>query len=520
MLDIKDSLLNFSYDPEYGIASITDKKTGIKINCILTIQNQSRSAQLAYIGARLSRDNKPLEQIVDSIYQKNIDANKKMEAIFHGYGHASVGDMASGIFVFFENIPMINMMKLFYQIPVLAGQENSSRYITFDDWNYVEPKVLNLNSKLQEEYVNILNSWMDLYKKSIDIYTNRLNIMFQPETKKEKTGLAKRALDCARHFLPIGCTTNGLINTNARLWSRVISELRGSNEYINRRIGLILLKLLAGCEELNELGYIPEAPTLIRHSDPKYHIRDTFIQVREFLLMQNPNFDEFEYVGSEYKNSSKLYKTINKNLLDRYLSLLLDYSFETWPLKDISLSLIESIINNNCNHHNEINNIADFSQYTICSKLDIGSLKDFNRHRSISRFSPLLEDYYFLDIKYDFIQALYYKDFELQDQAISLLKRIKELHYNILNYLDIRKEELQNLTVIEWIKHLLPHGYETYTEMGFNFKTMNYFYKLRSRPGGHINYRLLSESYKNLLFPSIKGPSVEVTNREQFFDRN
>ena len=518
-------MMQYSYNNKYGIGSIYNPNLGLKVNCVLTNKGNKRAAQLAYIGARLSRDNNPIEEIIDSVYENNIDSDKRMELISYNYGHSSVGDMAQ-IYVFLENIPMYTAMKLFYKIPVLSGQENSSRYINFDNWNFISPNLM-ISEELKSQYNSIMLKWKELYLSSQDLYKKELKLHFIPKNKREENSFNARVLDCARHFIPIGITTNLMITTSARQWSKIISDFRSSKEYVTRELGKMLLQLLGENEELEALGYTPEAPGLIRHSEPKYHLKDAYLTIKKLVLKELNKEDTFLVEIEPNEDKSKLeiptFSYVEAHADEYKILVGFRYLVHFFNLKikencegsGLFLEKIQEILLSHCNHHNELDNVGDFGFKTISETMDIGSIKDFNRHRSSERFIPLLEDLYPLQLSNDFVQAAYWNPpiNSLQKEAESILDLTYNWFEDITSELKIQNTwDNQYLTLTEWLKYLLPHGYTETIEMGFSPKDLNYFYHLRKRPGGHINYRLLAEKF-------VDKNDINVLDNNEFFSR-
>lgn len=498
----------YHYSHKHGVGEVTDKNTGISTKCVLMNKGYKRAAQIAYLGARLSRSRDNIYDIIDSVSENNVDSDGRIEKITVNYGHRSVGDMAN-INVFIDKVPMFLAMKLFYLIPALSGQENSTRYIDFSNYSYLNPTG-QLSNKSVEEYNLIMQGWMSLYDKAFVYYYDQLRDLYQPNNKKEEQALTARSLDCARHFIPMGITTNLFIQASATQWSIVISKLRASAYYADRVLGECLYQLLSGNEELTSLGYVPEAPGLIRHADANYKVRDMY----HALLTQLKEYKDL-IVNKEVEPNTQLYKsTVFSRLLNLYYDL---YSNEYKTEYDIPY--IQTILDY-CNRHTEMPALCDFGQYTISTFVDIGSLKDFNRHRSLERFIPYLEDEYRLKNTFKFIPAQYKVDHSLLlKEANQLLLRISELSTKVafdykVDYLDYEYTQLT-----EWIKYLLPHGTEMYAEFGISLKDISYVYDLRVRPGGHINYRLEVEKWSQLL--NIYKPQKAVLDvREQFYDRS
>lgn len=130
-----------------GIAS-DSKWNEFKVNTLLQNSKQKQPSINAYLGARYSRSADSIIDIAKEIIENNTDAADRLEKIFHGYGHKSVGDMAD-LFVCVENIPMITAMKIFYLNSVIAGQERSTRYQDFK-----EPKFIRISEEVCKEKKN------------------------------------------------------------------------------------------------------------------------------------------------------------------------------------------------------------------------------------------------------------------------------------------------------------------------------------------------------------------------------
>lgn len=90
-----------------------------KVHTLLQNPSQKQPSINAYLGARYSRSSDSILDIAKEIIDSNTDAADRLEKIFHGYGHKSVGDMAD-LFVCVENIPMFTAMKIFYLNSVIS----------------------------------------------------------------------------------------------------------------------------------------------------------------------------------------------------------------------------------------------------------------------------------------------------------------------------------------------------------------------------------------------------------------
>ena len=140
--------MKLSFRKDLSIASLVSESNWNKIKVHTLLQNSERKQPSinAYLGARYSRSADSIIDIANEIVKNNTDAAERLEKIFSGYGHKSVGDMAD-LFVCIENIPMYVAMKLFYMTSVVSGQEDLQ-----------DTKISKIRNLLrsQEKYVKIL----------------------------------------------------------------------------------------------------------------------------------------------------------------------------------------------------------------------------------------------------------------------------------------------------------------------------------------------------------------------------
>ena len=175
---------------------------------IFVIDNLTPEA-IAMAQALYSRDPRSVTVHMDRIAE--VGWQKFMASYYVGYGHKSIGDCGTTT-VFAEKISLLGAKEI-QNWRLYNGQEASTRYIDF-----AKQEIINqLGTKEGEK---ILNDWMDLYNKSIEVLVPDLKIRFpigdgEKPTTYEKAILAK-AFDIARGFLPAGVTTFASWHTNLR----------------------------------------------------------------------------------------------------------------------------------------------------------------------------------------------------------------------------------------------------------------------------------------------------------------
>src|SRR5215467_4964843 len=113
--------------------------TGLRLICLedlatgaiattSTANPQKRTAaHKAWAGARQSRAPGMPWEILHEMGEKGVNPDQKLEEMFHGYGHASVGDMAR-LAVDMGKVPMHLCLALFQEGSLNSGQEKSTRY--------------------------------------------------------------------------------------------------------------------------------------------------------------------------------------------------------------------------------------------------------------------------------------------------------------------------------------------------------------------------------------------------------
>jgi thymidylate synthase ThyX len=527
------------YNPALNIATLESKSSWhrLKVHTLMQNTKQKQPSINAYLGARYSRSSDSITDIAEEIMRKGTDASKKLETIFQGYGHKSVGDMAQ-VFVCMERLPQIQLHKLFNMNPVHAGQERSTRFQNFKDPNYIRmPK--SAPKELSKEYENIINLWMKSYSDLLEPTKQAYIEYFKPEAnnKMHEGALQARTFDTARGFLPLGLETSAGLVMSARSWAELIGFLRASNQKIDKELAEMLYTLLTGNDELIKQGYVPEADVLIRHTEAnstRNNSIEAILKIVKKEMKKLENLQVRKIMGANSKISFK------HNALD---DLLIHYILLLNPLADTSKVKLDEkialaigkILSKEHNQHNQIGNTAQSGAILIEGFGDYGGvLKDLNRHRSLERFYPLLMDQ--MDLKaelnrdedtcyflYDYLNIPEFKalrsDYKMRfDEAYSRIKK----------WVKKASSEMSADQVREYGRYLLPHAHASKYKLYGSVDDWQYVIHLRTRNGGHIAYRKLTYSWleklakkSDLWKPMLnKIPRVDEASRKQFFDRS
>ncbi len=529
----------YGFNKRLGIASIESVSDweNIKVHNLMQNPKQKQPSINAYLGARYSRSSDSITDIAKEIVKNKVDAASRLESIFNGYGHKSVGDMAD-IFICIENVPMITAMRAFNINPTIAGQERSTRFQNFQNPDYIKiPKKIKISKKLREKYDQIILKQMNDYVQMLPIVTERYKSYFKinEEDKQEVSAIKARVFDTVRYFLPLGLKTSLGFIMSARNWSEYISRLRGSGYILEKELGDQLFDLLVGNEELTSKGYIPEADGLLRHADANESRVKSTREIIEYLKSLKLKYSTRKTNGVCVEDI-EFSKGLNpeESLISHYiLNIYPNIDLKSFDFKQINIKEISKSIFKYHHHNDQVGMIGQMGSYLFDGYADHGVLKDLNRHRSLERYVPMWESTYSMEVELDrdtdklFNLCDYLYISEFKDLEIEFKSRLVKTYEEIKKWYFEAKEEIGDLYASEFTKYLIPHAHSTRYRYYGSFDDFQYTINLRVRPGGHIAYRnvvyrwlellkndseLWSEMYKNI-------PKVDVSSREQFVNR-
>jgi len=438
------------------------------------------------------------------------------------------------LFLCIENVPIFQVDKIFYSNPVHAGQQRSTRFQDFKD-----PKYIKLPSSVEkptrESYENVMQYWMKCYCDALEPTQTALSSYFKPESenKQHQGALQARTFDMARSFLPIGLQSSVALVMSARSWSELVGYLKGSNQIADLELGNLLHTLLTGHKELEKLGYSPEADNLIRHSEANF-TRDNSSEKILNLLKENVNKRK-NIVPKEDFNIDLSHDSI-RSVIEHYMLLinpLLDSKKITVNRK--VLEKIGDILSKSHNHHNQIGPVSQTGGILIEGFGDYGGiLKDINRHRSLERFYPLFSNQLNIQAELDreekdcFVTYEYLKIPQFRALRKDYEDKLVEGYKLINNWMGLAKKSMDQDMLREYTRYLLPHCHLSRYRLYGSVDDWQYVGNLRSRNGGHIQYRKASYLWIKELAkksPLLKGfyeilPEVDAKSRAQFFDRS
>jgi len=528
-----------AFRKDLQIASVRSESNWNKFKVHTLLQNtqQKQPSINAYLGARYSRSADSIIDIAREIIENNTDAAMRLEAIFHGYGHKSVGDMAD-LFVCIENIPMFTAMKIFYLNSVIAGQERSTRYQNFENPEFIKiPKDVCKDNDIKEEYDRIMlkqmSDYRNLLKKTRDVLRKYFNI--NEDNQNEVGAWKARSFDVARYLLPYGLQTSMAAVMSARNWSELIAYFNASDNVVDNEVADLLMNLL-GESSVDIPKYIKEADGLIRHTDANCCRRNSTRSVLDYIKGKVSQQSVYVNKGCEYDSVSLDY---NEDMIE---DLITHYELLINPLgskKDLEFDsndelMIGEKIFEYHNHHNLLGNIGQSGAVKIDGFATLGTLKDLNRHRSMERYMPIFHDEFNIDNELDrdskdcFFLCNYLEIKELSNLRKEYEKSLCDTYDMIKNWRKVSKNFVSEEVSKEYTRYLLPHAHSTRYNFYGSFDDLQYTINLRTRRGGHIAYRVLTyrwlellakkDGVWNVMLNNIEKP--DPASKDQFVDRS
>jgi thymidylate synthase ThyX len=524
----------FKYDPKLSICSLQleDWWHDIKVLSLLPGSRHRSAAINAYLGARYSRSDKSIWDIAKEVLEKDINPVERLEKIFAGYGHKSVGDMAD-IFVCMEKVPMLFIFKFFNMNSLGAGQARSTRYQDFS-----HPDLITLpegvgNDEIREEYDNILREEMYNYNSVLEETKQVLAKGFNVEDLEDKC-LCSRSFDTARYLLPLALKSSFGFLTTARKWSEIIALLSASNGVVDNEVALMLKELLSPSDKSDTNKYVPEAAELIRHVEPDNSQIKSTKDVLKYIKKLTSKQEKLTLSDSPTNDfEAKISTPADEYLMSNYEALLNPLgSVNEMIYENKDLLKISEILSNYHDRHHILGNISNSRPYLFDGFCDIGSMRDLNRHRSMARFVPILYD---IDMDQELNRenkdTYYLCPYLYIKEANTLRKKYSEYLENtyqrIKDWRKKAKKVLSNTLLDEYTKYLLPMAHATRYRFSADLDSLQYTADLRTRNGGHIAYRELSYSW--IAKASVEDPLLQrfvskiekpdFKSKEQFLDR-
>jgi hypothetical protein len=551
----------FTYAPEVTglrLICLEDRDTGTVVTTTVANPEKRVASHKAWAGARQSRAAGMPWKILHEMGEKGVNPDQKLEEMFRGYGHASVGDMAR-LMVDLGKIPMHLCLALFNEGTINSGQEKSTRYqstfgkaVLHPSYHYLpEDLPEDESTRLEAEYQSFGASALALFAKHKAALLAAFAQYYQVDTTnpQQKSALTSRVLDCVRYFLLLGQWSGMSFETSARDWSRILAELKTSPISYYYKVARQLEKLLApDSSEEEALNYRAEAPGLIRHTSPQLTTNQNLQALKQFLiedtdlLQRVPLLRGFPRVVEQHVTTIEPQYSEGDRLVASYILLL-------WPglernqlldwlhMQDEGVKrAMSAIVFAGHTNYNELPTFARTTHMTLIIESSLGELRDFNRHRAWGRFFPL-PLVFGERLSRDMLEQIIGRGFVLP-LYLTAVPAFAELRaafeQDLLAYYDrlltlIEKVSLAYGDSIDYTfaLNLLPLAQQIDLWMHGDPRQALYLTTQRTRPGGHINYRMLAYEANQQLAATDPYLSAiqfdkrpDPASREEFLDRS
>jgi len=254
---------------------------------------------LAAVGAKYSRSNLGLQEILNSIDPDDLEGS--VDRIFKNidYGHQSILDMVP-VAMFLDEISIFLAQQIFYLSPTAGGQESSTRYIKMSDNKLINPETLGIPQPLQNEWTSAMRNCFASYHKALTFWADILDanpeLIVYPEQFRDDSPKSIKArkrikknyrFDRARYFLPVATATNMMLSMSARGWLKLCINLLSSPLVEANAVGEAIL------EELKLV-----APRTLKHAVKTYSyaqgIKSEFLEFSQLAQHNSKPFDSIE----------------------------------------------------------------------------------------------------------------------------------------------------------------------------------------------------------------------------------
>ena len=542
----------FNYDQRTATAELEDIELGIKA---ITFESTPSTSVLAYLAARYSRSKLSIVETYNQLLNQNEEdastehsdklSEDRLEKMFHGYGHASVGDQAQ-VIICLENVPQYLIEVIFNWVNVVAGQARSTRYQDFtssDNSNLCVtiPTHLEIDKEWVEEYDSLMQQGITNFTKLLPLTEiaqgQQYGLTLDGTDNKSKVSSNHvRSLDTARYLLPMGLRSSVALFINARELSDLISQLQGSSNTYNNAVAALILNLLTN----DDYVYKKQTSSLIRHAAARFGHYKTDELIYNLIKAEGlePTFDHTKSITQSVLtySESNFYSLFSHALQLYYPRILdLDLGTEDEPIVTRILKEISEVVFNT-SHHDLPGPIVQTGAISIHGIMDIGAARDLNRHRSIRRWFPYLSDFYptvkdlmEVNVSSKFTTCPYLDTPPLDKLKVIYEQTLSNYYYDVQSLilkgleLNINKDVLN-----EYLKYLLPMGHLVNYSVHLDIKSLLYIAHLRTAPGGHIAYRIIVDTWvqdlaeeNDFFAPLLQALStVDPESIQQYFCRD
>ena len=331
---------------------------------------------LASVLARYSRSNDGLGAILEKVDLRDPDASIDRILKFVDYGHASIGGLTGGLAVAIDDVSMWMAYKLFEIAQMADGQESSTRYIAMAADNVPSAGDLGLPEDLAPQWHDLLAEAFRLYGREYDRLDQEARE--QPELvrapENASPAMARRlrknyALDRARYFVPLATRTNVALVMTARMWAETVKHLDSLPQKESRELAVLLRR------ELEKT-----TPRLMRHS----YREESYVAQAE---------EDFQYALAYGR------KECSTRQREDQVWVHLD---EATPSFLPETQSPREALRYRANRYGRIGRLYRRSRISFAwNNMALAEMRDLNRHRTGHRFTPMMQNGFYLPPEVD-----------------------------------------------------------------------------------------------------------------------
>jgi thymidylate synthase ThyX len=296
-----------------------------------------------------------------------------------------------------DDVSMWLAYKLFEISQMADGQESSTRYISMDESSLLEPEQIGIPAGLAKEWKAIMQESFRAYEAEyarLDaLATQNPELVRYPENAK--TIVINRirknyALDRARYFMPFACRTSMALVMSSRMWTEAIKQL----ESLPQSEAHVCAGFIR--DELTKFS-----PRLVKHSKSEFSYEYQARQEFEYSLKLG-----LETLSIENRPDEVWVKVDNDlpDFLPEYQSM-------------------EDALGRRANRYGRCGTAIRRMRVGFAwNNMAIAELRDLNRHRTGHRFTPMIQNGFYLPPEVD---PAPHQDLLIRQMA--LLKTLMEL---------------------------------------------------------------------------------------------
>jgi thymidylate synthase ThyX len=439
--------------------------------------------EIAVAMAKTSRSPNSFRVSADLVTQESA-------ATFHdkyvlAYGHASVAELASA-HACFENISMLGAKALEDQ-RLGAYIEASTRYQIWTRDSFMVPFEMDHGEHhpLRERYTawcyRLFDSYLSVHAKLLPLLAESTP---RPEGMSEglwKTNLKAKACDLARGLLPAGATTNVGWAANARVADHTITKLCSHP---------LLEAVYLGCE-LKRVTQ-KQLPTLVKygkanryrieHRERMEAIARNFERPRvgrdPFIRSFGEPFVELVPPGTGGDVSPHMLDLLATAIFPHCTAPTASYYYIRSKLNKLTKGELEGYWKAIFEHQGDRDaapRCVESAPFVFEMDLDFGAWRDLQRHRMMSQFDQPLTPYLGFHIP-DAIRQL--GGDALYDEYRNAVQGTADMY-----------DEMRSALGPYVAQYVIPMGFAKRCVFKMNLRQLAAIIELRSKPGGHLNYR-------------------------------